>query len=67
MAAIIGIDVQVKEISKMVFEENRLNTFLDKGQWPFLKDCNCTPEKVSNKSIRFLKKSYALILKNCST
>ena len=40
------LDINVSMISKMVYEEERLNSFIQKGQWPFLKDCNCTPEKV---------------------
>ena len=39
-----GVDFSV--ITKMVYEENRLKSFTEKGQWPFSGDCNCTPEKV---------------------
>lgn len=40
------LDIDVSMISRMVYEETRLNSFTQKEQWPFLKDCNCTPEKV---------------------
>ncbi|KAK4011634.1 baculoviral IAP repeat-containing protein 5 [Daphnia magna] len=40
-------DINVNVLAKMVYEENRLQTFLKHGQWPFLKDCNCTPEKMA--------------------
>lgn len=39
------IDLSV--VAKMVYEENRLKSFTEKGQWPFADDCNCTPEKVA--------------------
>lgn len=42
-------DINVNVLAEMVYEENRLKTFLKNGQWPFLKDCNCTPEKVNTK------------------
>jgi len=39
------IDLSV--VAKMVYEENRLKSFTEKGQWPFADDCNCTPEKMA--------------------
>lgn len=46
------LDIDVSMISRMVYEESRLNSFIQKEQWPFLKDCNCTPEKVHFLSLK---------------
>lgn len=48
------LDIDVSMISRMVYEESRLNSFIQKEQWPFLKDCNCTPEKVHFLSLKKL-------------
>ncbi|EFX87271.1 hypothetical protein DAPPUDRAFT_307098 [Daphnia pulex] len=45
-------DIDLNVLSEMVYEENRLSTFFKNGQglsgrWPFLEDCNCTPEKMA--------------------
>ncbi|XP_046647255.1 baculoviral IAP repeat-containing protein 5-like [Daphnia pulicaria] len=40
-------DIDFNVLSEMVYEENRLSTFLKNRQWPFLEDCNCTPEKMA--------------------
>ena len=63
MSGINEIDIQ--EITKMVYEENRLNSFLEKKHWPYLEDCNCTPEKVSNKPSVILRYCKFMV-SNCS-
>ena len=38
-------DVTLDTIYAMVYEEKRKETF-PSHQWPYMEDCNCTPDKV---------------------
>ena len=39
-------EINVNVLAEMLYEKNRVNTFLESGQWNLLEDCNCTPDKV---------------------
>ena len=41
-------NIPLSTIYAMVHEKNRLATFPN-HQWPYMEDCNCTPDKVLQK------------------
>lgn len=41
-------EIPISMISVMVYEENRLKSFTDKSHWPYVEDCNCTPDEVTH-------------------